>query len=464
MDIKLPKEFINLMREQLGGEAAEFFSACAGTGAHRGIRVNTLKSGAFDALSAAGIISGEQVPWCPDGYYAADSAPGGNHPYHICGLFYFQEPSAMCAVEGLGIEPGDTVLDLCAAPGGKATQAAAKLAGKGLLVANEIVPKRAAVLADNIARMGVKNAVVTNERPQRLAAKYPCFFDKIIVDAPCSGEGMFRKEPQALEEWSLEHSISCGERQKSILASAYEMLKPGGYLLYSTCTFSKYENELVAAHMADTYDVTIEPMPALSMLSPGIGALAPHTAGIENTRRIYPHRHGGEGHFAALFKKGGTQNTSPMPSEAKPKKKKPASKQDPVSDAVKLWRGFEEKYLNTHTDGAFALFGEHLYLVPDINTDGIKTVRGGQELGVCKKNRFEPSWALASALGRGDIRSTIRFEPYDSGLFKYLTGDVIGCEASGWCAVCAGDFPIGWVKASGGIGKNRLPARMRIHG
>ncbi len=225
--MKLPEKFTERMKSMLKTEYSAFINAFENSPIYTGIRINTAKEGAKEAvLSAFGDL--EPIPWCKDGYYADKSLISGNHPYHMAGLFYFQEPSAMSAVSGLPIETGDFILDLCAAPGGKSTQAGAALNGSGLLVSNEIIKKRSDILSENIERMGLTNAVVTNETPQKLSEKYIEFFDKIIVDAPCSGEGMFRKEPQAVEEWSIEHTVSCGIRQRHILDCAVKMLKPGG--------------------------------------------------------------------------------------------------------------------------------------------------------------------------------------------------------------------------------------------
>ena len=243
--MELSKDFKDRMRDLLKDEYPDFEKAFIDGESYIAIRVNRKIP-----ESLKNIISNlEKVPWCPDGYYITKDILDGKSPYHIGGYIYFQEPSAMSVVPVLSIEPGDFVLDLCAAPGGKATYAGELLKGEGLLVANEIVKKRATILSDNIERMGIENAVVTNENPKDLEDKFPEFFNKIIVDAPCSGEGMFRKEERAIEEWSIEHTKSCAVRQKLILDSAIKMLSPGGKLVYSTCTFSPLENEGVCDYI-----------------------------------------------------------------------------------------------------------------------------------------------------------------------------------------------------------------------
>ena len=235
----LPQDFENRMKTLLGDEYDEFLESY-NTEINKGVRINPLKCTDRTLFSDM-----EKISWCEDGYYVKDGRIRGNHPFHAAGAVYFQEPSAMAVAVGLPISEGCRILDLCAAPGGKTTHIAARMGNSGLLVSNEIIPKRAAILSENVERMGLKNTIVTNEAPTRLAQRFEGFFDGIIVDAPCSGEGMFRKEPQAVEEWSENHTLSCAVRQKNILDDAYKMLKCGGYIMYSTCTFSYDENEMV---------------------------------------------------------------------------------------------------------------------------------------------------------------------------------------------------------------------------
>lgn len=453
--MNLPEKFTNRMKNMLGNEYADFADAFLNSPIFSGIRINTAKDGAYDAvISKFGEL--ERVPWCSEGFYADKSEISGNHPYHMAGLFYFQEPSAMSAVSALPINEGDFVLDLCAAPGGKSTQAAAKLKGTGLLVANEIVKKRADILSENIERMGIRNAVVTNETPQRLAEKYPEFFDKIIVDAPCSGEGMFRKEPQAVEEWSFEHTVSCGARQKHILDCAVKMLKNGGMLIYSTCTFAPEENEQVAAYLIENHNLTLC-QTCLDTLCKGRTEWSGSDYDMSKTRRIFPHRQKGEGHFIALFKKSGEASAC---SDSRRSEKKPDSR---LTEAVSLYRAFEKEMLNVTLDGEFVLFGDNLYLKPQgINVDKIRVVRLGLHLGVVKKNRFEPAHALCAALSGKDFKSAINLDCESGELNSYLTGNVIECDKKGWTAVLADGFPIGWGKASGGVMKNHYPKFLRL--
>ena len=396
-----------------------------------------------------------KVDWCKNGYYCDKTQFSGNHPYHIVGLCYFQEPSAMASVEALKINPDDYVLDLCAAPGGKATQAGAYIEKNGLLIANEIIPKRAAILAENIERMGLSNTIVTNESPEKLQDKFPCFFDKIIVDAPCSGEGMFKKEPQAITEWSINHTHACAVRQKHILDCAYKMLRPGGYIVYSTCTFAPCENEGIADYMLKTYsDISLEDT-GLDCLDAGVGDWVDSDFDLSLCRRIFPHHQNGEGHFIALFKKGGTATQRNVTQDKTQKKE---------NIGVKLFKEFEKNTLNTDICGNFAMFGDNLYLIPHgIDTDGIKLIRAGLHLGVCKKNRFEPSHALINALDINDFKKSISFKPDDILLSKYLRGETIPSDIKGYCCVAVETAPIGWAKGACGILKNHFPKQFRLH-
>lgn len=443
--MNLPERFCLRMKEMLGTEYDSFLEACEQSPVFTGLRINTTKQNAKERVFET-FGNMEAVPWCNEGFYADKSKISGNHPYHMSGLFYFQEPSAMVAVSALPIDEGDFVLDLCAAPGGKSTQAGAKLNNTGLLISNEIIKKRSEILSENIERFGFKNTIVTNESPQKLAEKYSEFFDKIIVDAPCSGEGMFRKEPQAVTEWSVEHVESCALRQRNILDCAVKLLKKGGMLIYSTCTFSIEENEENARYLINEHGLTLQEI-KLDGISQGID--------MPEAGRLFPHIQQGEGHFAVLFKKEyGSENAEPM--------KKRGQNAD-IKAAEKLYREFENKFLNIRMNGEFYLFGEKLYLMPfAVDIDKIKVVRLGLLLGECKKNRFEPSHALALALTAQDFKNTINLSHDDKILTQYLTGNVIQCDKNGYTAVLADGFPVGWGKASQGMLKNHYPKYLRL--
>ncbi len=441
----IPEEFKNRMQLMLGSEYNAFIKSFSTIDYHMGLRVARPEA---RELVLSVLDQAEPVPWCPDGYYTDKTRLSGVHPYHLAGLIYFQEPSAMSAVEALDIHPGDHVLDLCAAPGGKATQAGAKLRGQGILVANEIVPKRAQILAENIERCGISNCVVTNENPERLTSAFPGYFNKIIVDAPCSGEGMFRKEPRAAEAWSTAHTISCAIRQKHILDCAVRMLCPGGTFVYSTCTFAPCENEGVVDYLLSAYPTLSLAETGLSGLSSGNSAWANVSRDMSRTRRVFPHRQKGEGHFVALLKKSG---------QIPPKMASHINPNEPPAD----YRIFEKQFLNIRFSGNFQLFGDHLYLVlADIQR--LKVIRGGLYLGICKKGRFEPAHALALACKKSEIKNTLDFSADDSHLAAFLHGETIPCGQTGWTAVCVDGFPVGWGKASGGVLKNHIPKALRI--
>ena len=449
--MQLPKEFKERMHSMLGEDWDAFEKAfCEGEN-HSAIRINTLKKDAHNAIAKAFEL-GENVPWCSDGYYVQKEKISGNHPYHMGGLFYFQEPSAMAPAAALPIDEGDMVLDLCGAPGGKSTHLAAKLGGSGMLVANEIVRKRAQILSQNIERMGIKNAIVTSESPQKLSERFPLFFDKIMVDAPCSGEGMFRKEPQAITEWSIEHTLSCAARQKNILDSAAEMLKGGGMLAYSTCTFAPCENEEICAYMVKHHGFEMVEI-TLPALTDGRNDWCESDTDVSASKRLFPHIQKGEGHFLALFRKPLTENEGHK-----------TPKYTPPKDAIKLYRDFEKENLNITLDGYFAAFGEKLYLLPEnIDIDKLSVLRAGLELGECKKMRFEPSHALALALAKEDFKNHIELDADSGDIQKYLSGNVIPTDKKGWCVVTVDGYGIGWAKASGGIAKNHLPKGLRIN-
>ena len=449
--MNIPTDFINRMKSMLGDEFHGFYEAFLNAPSYTALRLNTLKTNSLPKIDG----TQENVEWCKNGFYCDKSKISGTHPYHMAGLFYFQEPSAMATVEAADISEGDFVLDLCAAPGGKSTQAAAKLCGKGLLIANEIIQKRAQILSENIERMGIKNAIVTNESPQKLEEKYPLFFDKIIVDAPCSGEGMFRKEELAASEWSIEHTKSCGARQKNILDSAVKMLNNGGTLIYSTCTFAPEENEQVAEYLIFEHGLIPQEPQALDMLSCGRAEWSKNGTDMSFSRRIFPHIHKGEGHFVAVFKKPDGENITNSYKEKKP--------DDKTVSSIKLYRDFEKANLNISLDGHFKLFGDNLYLLPyPIDIDRIKVLRYGLHLGTIKKNRFEPAHALALSLSRNDFKNAIDVSADSNDANNYMRGHTLECNFNGYGAICVDTFPLGWGKASNGVFKNHYPKHLRL--
>ena len=455
--MELPQDFKERMKAQLtdGNDYEEFLASYEKERAY-GLRYNPLKIGKEKLQSdlLKGQIVLEKVPWAAEGfYYPADSHPG-KLPLHEAGAYYIQEPSAMIAAELLDPKPGEKILDLCAAPGGKSTQIAGRMQGRGLLVSNEVIPQRAKTLSRNMERMGVRNAVVLNETPQRLAERFPLFFDRIMVDAPCSGEGMFRKDVEARGEWSLEQVEACVKRQRDILAQAEIMLKPGGILVYSTCTFAPQENEQNAEWFVREY-------PQFT---------------LEKKEQIWPHLHRGEGHFAVKLYRQGMPEMKISEQEVfkrfkqqkmfeqRTKNSKQMSYQE-LSDFCKetLSDNMQAYIFGRIADGQLAVFGEQLYLVPpEIGSlDGLKTERAGLQLGCCKKNRFVPSHALAMALCPEDVKQTLELEEPE----RYLRGETIRCGIQkGWTLVTVNGCSIGWGKASQGVLKNHYPKGLRRRG
>ena len=426
--INLPEKFIENMKKQLPENEWEAFFAVYTKKPYKGVRLNPLKVVRY----ALNDVLGEQIPWEQNGFYTHFDKLGAS-PFHFAGLFYSQEPSAMSAAPLLAVQAGEKVLDLCSAPGGKGTQLACAMDGKGLIVLNEPILSRAKILSGNVERMGVKNAVVTCETPEKLAQIFENYFDKILVDAPCSGEGMFRKNAdEALAEWSEENVALCAARQKRILTEAVKMLKAGGKLVYSTCTFAPQEDEEQTAWLVENY-------PQMRLIS---------------QEKLYPHKIKGEGHFVALFEKHG-EATNACVKETKPFLSK---------ESERAFRAFEKEclqnvsFLNLHEAGGV------LYALPDRVFDfkGLSVLRAGLRLGEVKNGRFEPSHSLALASQKTEWKNAVDLSQSDPRLEKYLRGETIEAEtANGWCIVCVEGFPIGLGKAVNGTIKNHIPKGLR---
>ena len=497
--LTLPREFAERMRLMLGEDFPAFCDSYAKP-AHPSLRVNTLKLTA-EELRGIAPFAGDIIPWQGNGfYYDADGdVRPGKHPLHEAGAYYIQEASAMLPASLCPPKPGERVLDLCAAPGGKATQLAAALCGEGLLVANEIHPTRAGILSQNMERMGVRNAVVTNAAPAELAKKFPSFFDKIVVDAPCSGEGMFRKEADAVTMWSPENVSLCAHRQAEILDEAAKMLRTGGYLTYSTCTFAPAENEgavldFLSRHAE--FEVVASDEPAVvqsrekGLLDSGryewVEGYEPYPAAlleqVKRAYRVFPHNCDGEGHFAVLLRKKDDGGDVPLSAkEGKKKNRKPekpsGGKGKPASEAVafKLFEDFCREVMGdvpAWVDGTVpCLFGDKLYLIPkEICGDrdpaeallGIRVLRAGLCVGTVVgldkgRGRFEPDHALALCAGL-----SIRSLDVDSdGAVAYLRGETLPADLRGWHTVTYRGLPLGWGKASDGVMKNHFPKGLR---
>ncbi|GAA4716791.1 RsmB/NOP family class I SAM-dependent RNA methyltransferase [Brevibacillus fulvus] len=470
MNIQLPQPFINRMQALLPDTFAEFLDSYQQPAAH-GLRVNPLKLEAA-TLQRIAPFPLEPIPWCPTGFAYPDGVRPGKHPYHAAGLYYLQEPSAMAVAETLAVQADERVLDLCAAPGGKTTQLAGAMKGQGLLIANEIHPARAKALSENIERMGITNAIVFNETPEHLASLFPQFFDKILVDAPCSGEGMFRKLPEAIADWSEGKVAECHRMQTDILAAAAMMLKPGGTLVYSTCTFAPLENEqTIADFLADHPEFELVPIEQARWFSSGRPEWAtPERGELRLTARLWPHQLTGEGHFIAKLRKAEQAAAAAgRETPGRQKQKKAAKQQSGLKEAVSLWRKFAEELIpslgaHLHDDHAFLLFGEQLYYSPApwLDLSGMKVTRPGYHLGTWKKNRFEPAHALALAVPVQAVNRTAPFAADDPALLSYLKGETITrAGEDGWTLVTVDGYAIGWGKQAGGQLKNHYPKGLR---
>lgn len=471
----LPEKFLERMQNMLGEEYPAFLESLSGK-RYRALRLNPLKTRIQEGKEKLPFTL-SPVPWTKNGFYYEEEEQPGKHPYHEAGLYYIQEPSAMAPVPCLMEErasaatiperqeehvsaaaiperqeepatPG-RVLDLCAAPGGKSTQIAEYMRGHGMLITNEIHPQRAKILSENIERMGISNAIVLNETPESLSKRFIAFFDRILVDAPCSGEGMFRKNDNAGEEWSEENVALCAERQDGILDCAATMLKPGGRLVYSTCTFAPAEDEGSVSRFLETHPDFC----------------------LEKEERLMPHKIKGEGHFLAVLHREGGQ----LSSAATAGTEKSLTLKD-----CREFLDFAKEALTIPaeelTEGKILLrFGEQLYLAPAETPSlrGLKVLRPGLHLGTVKKNRFEPSHALALFLKKEQVVNGINLAGDGTAVRKYLEGQTLtigaGCDVEmadaalpkGWCLVCVDGYSLGWGKAAGAVLKNHYPKGLR---
>ena len=459
--MNLPIEFEKKMKAFLGNEWDDFLYSYDNN-RFQALRFNTFKVQSQEErmriLKTLKISSDKKVSWADEAYYFDENVRPGKHPYHEMGLYYIQEPSAMSAAALLAPKPGMRVLDLCAAPGGKSTQLATYLGDSGLLVSNEINTQRSRILSQNIERMGIKNAIVTNEDSFVLASHFPGFFNAIQVDAPCSGEGMFRKLPEAIEQWSMENVAICAARQKEILDNAAVMLKPGGTIVYSTCTFSREENE-------DVIECFLERHPDFT---------------LEEMERFWPHKVDGEGHFVAKLVRRGCVDTD-LKADRKTKKNKNSknrkneTKPALTKENMKLLSEFLDETISEDMaawikNSRLVMFGEQLYRLPDMEVDikGLKVQRAGLHIGEFKKQRFEPSHSLALALKISEAKNVVKLtcdNPQTIGFFNgqsVMLSDEQAAECKkGWALVCVDGYPAGWGKVNGAQVKNHYPKGLR---
>ena len=454
----LPKVFENRMRELLKEEYEDYVLSFEQK-YYSGLRVNTLKitPEEFEAICPFEI---HRIPWIQNGYYYDGKTQPAKHPYYYAGLYYIQEPSAMTPANLLQVQPGDKVLDLCAAPGGKSTELAAKLKGKGLLVANDISTSRTKALLKNIEMLGVCNSVVVSEAPSKLATYFEGYFDKILIDAPCSGEGMFRKSPSMMKNWEQNGVEYYNKIQKEIILNAAKMLKPGGSMLYSTCTFSPEENERTISYLLEQCPEfhVVDPLVNRDTVNEGISyegfdhgrpEWVDGPEELNNCIRLWPHKIHGEGHFIALLEKS-------YSSEHKNISIGKYNSQNLSEEAVEFINKLSIPVIHENIE----IRDDKLYLLPKDLPDlkGLRIMRHGLLLGEMKKNRFEPNQALASALKMNEFEQTINLSSDDLNTIKYLkceTIDVSGEYKDGWQLICVDGYPIGWGKLTGGTLKNK---------
>lgn len=424
----LPVGFTERIKRELGDDFQAFL-ASYDRPAYKGVRVNTLKLNAEKFKEICPFPLGDKIPWEENGFYSSEEKVGG-YAEHFAGLFYSQEPSAMYPAPLLDVKPGERVLDLCSAPGGKGTRLAEATHGEGIVALNEYVSSRAKILSQNVERMGVTNAVVFNESTERLADKFPSYFDKILVDAPCSGEGMFKKnEAEAVSNWSEQNVAACAQMQRSILDSAAEMLCGGGKLVYSTCTFSSEEDELQVEDF-----------------------LTRHSEfRLIKEEKLYPHKIKGEGHFCAVFEKIGDER-------GEPKKMKVGL--SPADE--KSYRKFERDFLRVEKKN-LVRFGDAIYSQPDGMPDlgGLNVLRSGLRVAEVNNGRIEPAHALAMSLKAEETKNYVSLTREEAK--AYLRGETVRSDnANGWCVVGFGDYPLGTGKISGGTVKNHYPKGLRL--
>ncbi|OME62937.1 rRNA cytosine-C5-methyltransferase [Paenibacillus odorifer] len=504
MAAQLPSSFSERMMDLLGTDYNQFADSYKET-PNGGVRVNTLKI-SVEKLKALSTLELEPIPWCPTGFYTEDGARPGKHPHYHAGLYYIQEPSAMAPVELLDVQPGDRVLDLCAAPGGKSTQISAKLSGEGLLVTNDLHPERTKALAKNLELYGVRNGIVLNESPDHIAAAFPLYFDKILIDAPCSGEGMFRKDEDMVKQWDSGTPAKYAAMQRDILRSAATALAPGGTLVYSTCTFATEENEEIIAEFISEH-------PQFSVITVGgTGSFAPGFGELSGTARLWPHKVKGEGHFMAVLQHVGpkvsaeerdqaevklsavTRNTNKkgtahIKSANKPEARRGKEGKFSNKSAAGAERGRqgsgEEQALAAYGDfikdqlgwepkGYPIFFGDHLYIspLPKERLNGLKVIRPGWYVGHVRNGRFIPGHPMATALHPEESCRSVSLSSTSNEAISYLKGETllisqerlsikIGTTQKGYVLVCIDGYSAGWGKWQDGVLKNEYPAGWR---
>ncbi len=445
------------MQHLLCEEAEDFFAALSGEGM-KGLRLNLLKTDT-DQFRSLLPWKLNPIPWCPTGFCVEESVSPGKHPLHAAGLYYVQEPSAMAVAEAVGPRPGELVLDLAAAPGGKTTHLCSLVNDQAIVVANEIESSRTRALMSNLERWGTRRAIISNESPERMAAKLGPIFDRVLVDAPCSGEGMFRKSPTTRNEWSEESIQGCRYRQQSLIRTAAELVRPGGSLIYSTCTFAPEENEQVVAEFLNEGD-DFQPQPlTLEGSTPGRPDwVSPEFAreDLSCSARLWPQRVPGEGHFVAVLRRSGHEDRRPRKADFKP-----------LPHRVRgLWKTFVDETFQRDPIERMVLnlVGDHLYAVDEDGPKlrGLKVLRNGLWIGSILRERLEPSHSLALAVPPRSVNQVLDFHPEDDRLGRYLQGHPLNEPGeSGWVLMTVFGFPISWGRRAKGTIKNVYPKGLR---
>jgi NOL1/NOP2/sun family putative RNA methylase len=463
----LPADYVEEINHLLGGDAGLFWNEVQNGTARAGLRLNTLKTSRGQIPDhLAGQLS--PLPWTPSGYEITAGEFSGQNSFHAAGLYYLQEPSAMVPAVILDPQPGEKVLDLCAAPGGKTTQILSEMGNQGLVLANDPNPGRVKALELNINRWGCRNALITCETPRRLAEHFGALFDRVLVDAPCSGEGTFRSHPSEIRKWSSKFSVRCAALQDEILWYAGRLVKPGGKLVYSTCTFNQLENEGTVSRFLDkNHEFSLEPVSQKVGLSPGIPLLG-ETAELTRAVRIWPHLAPGEGHFAALLSKSfraACEKPDRKAITASPRRAAPSS----YGDFFQSTLADSACRLGLQPDNpSLQMFGNRLYLVPEDSPSlaGLKVQSWGWWIGTLQNERFVPSPALAAGLGAEQVQKVLEFSIDDPELQSYLRGSPFSDSEGdlpdqGWVLVTVASFSLGWGKQHQGKIKSYLPTWLR---
>lgn len=470
--MNLPKLFEDRMKNLLGDEYEEYLQ-CYSKPHFGGLRVNTLKL-SLEEFEKICPFSIKRIPWVTNGYYYDTEEQPAKHPYYYSGMYYIQEPSAMTPASLLPVNKGDKVLDICAAPGGKSTELGTKLCGEGLLVSNDISNSRAKALLKNIELFGIRNSLILSEAPDKLLQYFPEYFDKILIDAPCSGEGMFRKSSSMIKNWEQYGVEYYNILQKEIIIIAAKMLKPGGYMLYSTCTFSPEENEGTISYLMEQFpefhvvnslpDAQTQKELGLSYEGFDFGKPQWVEGGkeeLKNCLRLWPHKINGEGHFITLLhkeynrsnkaKEDNIRNTDFTVGSTAEKNK--------INLTQEAWDFINTLNFQVKPE-QLELRDDKVYLMPEglPSLKGLRILRQGLLLGEIKKNRFEPSQALANALTKADYNKIIHFKAEDPNVIRYLKCESIepqGTYEDGWYLICIEDFPLGWLKITKNNCKNK---------